>query len=44
TYTSITKKEMDIPFLCPSNYNYTSQLVKSACQIRAANLVFMWVV
>ncbi|CAG8471512.1 23195_t:CDS:2 [Racocetra persica] len=43
TYTTITFKEMDIPLLCPANYNYTSPLVKSACQICSANLIFMWV-
>ncbi|KAF0548128.1 hypothetical protein F8M41_026341 [Gigaspora margarita] len=42
-YTRITHYEMDIPLLCPAEYNYTSPLVKSACQIRSANLVFMWI-
>ncbi|CAG8754327.1 4528_t:CDS:1, partial [Dentiscutata heterogama] len=44
TYTTITYKEMDIPLSCPANYNYTSHLVKSACQIRSANLIFMWII
>ncbi|CAG8599669.1 46235_t:CDS:2 [Gigaspora margarita] len=42
-YTTITYKEIDIPLRCPENYNYTLPLVKIACQIRSANLIFMWI-
>ncbi|KAF0525051.1 hypothetical protein F8M41_014789 [Gigaspora margarita] len=43
TYTYITANEMgDIPFSCPSDYPYTSTIIKDACQIRSANLVCMW--
>ncbi|CAG8838323.1 1894_t:CDS:2, partial [Gigaspora margarita] len=39
TYTYITANEMgDIPFSCPSDYPYTSTIIKDACQIRSANL------
>ncbi|CAG8689698.1 23955_t:CDS:2 [Gigaspora margarita] len=31
-----------IPFSCPRSYPYTSPKVKEACDIRAANLIFMW--
>ncbi|CAG8758916.1 17904_t:CDS:1, partial [Gigaspora rosea] len=42
-YTILTINEMGgIPFDCPGNYNYTTPIVRTACQIRAANLVFMW--
>lgn len=33
----------DIPFFCPENYPYTSHLVRTACQVRAANLLIMWI-
>ncbi|CAB4412078.1 unnamed protein product [Rhizophagus irregularis] len=43
-YTIFTKDEMgDIPFLCPANYPYTSHLIRTACQVRAANLLIMWI-
>jgi len=32
----------DIPFFCPANHPYSSQLIRTACQIRAANLLIMW--
>ncbi|PKB92368.1 hypothetical protein RhiirA5_444977 [Rhizophagus irregularis] len=33
----------DIPFFCPANYPYTSHLIRTACQVRAANLLIMWI-
>ncbi|CAB5207577.1 unnamed protein product [Rhizophagus irregularis] len=43
-YTIFTKDEMgDIPFFCPANYPYTSTLIRTACQVRAANLLIMWI-
>ncbi|RIA90996.1 hypothetical protein C1645_875752 [Glomus cerebriforme] len=42
-YTISTRNEIgDIPFTCPSNYNYTSTTVHLACQIRTANIICMW--
>ncbi|GBB93290.1 hypothetical protein RclHR1_21440001 [Rhizophagus clarus] len=42
-YTVFTKDEMgDIPFFCPASYPYSSQLIRTACQVRAANLLIMW--
>jgi len=32
----------DIPFFCPTNYPYASNLIRTACQIRATNLLIMW--
>ena len=32
----------DIPFFCPADYPYSSQLIRTACQVRAANLLIMW--
>ncbi|CAG8609646.1 5571_t:CDS:1, partial [Scutellospora calospora] len=44
SYTTATFDEMgDIPFSCPAHYNYTSPLIRTACQVRSANLVFMCV-
>ncbi|CAG8472895.1 2177_t:CDS:2 [Scutellospora calospora] len=31
-----------IPFSCPRSYHYTSPKIKEACEIRAVNLIFMW--
>ncbi|GET55289.1 hypothetical protein GLOIN_2v1495096 [Rhizophagus irregularis DAOM 181602=DAOM 197198] len=42
-YTIFTKDEMGDPFFCPANYPYTSHLIRIACQIRAANLLIMWI-
>jgi hypothetical protein len=43
-YTIFTKEEMgDIPFFCPANYHYSSYLIRTACQVRAANLLIMWI-
>ncbi|CAG8529985.1 18423_t:CDS:1, partial [Gigaspora rosea] len=43
TYTALTISEISpIPFSCPRSYPYTSPKVKEACDIRAANLIFMW--
>jgi hypothetical protein len=42
-YTYLTRNEMgDIPFFCPEDYSYSSQLIRTACQVRAANLLIMW--
>ncbi|CAG8457517.1 7639_t:CDS:2 [Scutellospora calospora] len=42
-YTIYTIHEIDpIPFGCPSNYDYKSEITKTACKIRAANFIFMW--
>ncbi|CAG8554253.1 4000_t:CDS:1, partial [Ambispora gerdemannii] len=32
----------NIPFTCPDSYEYPSPLLRTTCQIRAANLIFMW--
>jgi len=32
----------DIPFFCPADYPYSSNLIRTACQVRAANLLIMW--
>ena len=43
-YTIFTKDEMgDIPFFCPAEYPYSSQEIRTACQIRAANLLLLWI-
>ncbi|CAG8455814.1 7264_t:CDS:2 [Dentiscutata heterogama] len=43
TYTALTISEISpIPFSCPRSYPYTSPKIKEACEIRAANLIFMW--
>ncbi|EXX77692.1 hypothetical protein RirG_021510 [Rhizophagus irregularis DAOM 197198w] len=43
-YTIFTKDEMGgIPFFCPVDYPYTSHLIRTACQVRAANLLIMWI-
>ncbi|RHZ75231.1 hypothetical protein Glove_216g155 [Diversispora epigaea] len=42
-YTYLTFDEMgDIPFTCPHDYDYSSTVVLSACDIRLANLICMW--
>ena len=33
----------DIPFFCPEEYPYSSHLIRTACQVRAANLLIMWI-
>ncbi|RIA98196.1 hypothetical protein C1645_750513 [Glomus cerebriforme] len=33
----------DIPFFCPENYPYSSHLIHTACQVRAANLLIIWI-
>ncbi|CAG8456198.1 5753_t:CDS:2 [Acaulospora morrowiae] len=43
-YTVLTINEMgDIPFSCPSDYSYSSTTIRTACQVRAANLISMWI-
>lgn len=43
-YTIFTKEEMgNIPFFCPANCHYSSNLIRTACQVRAANLLIMWI-
>ena len=43
-YTIYTIHEIDpILFICPSKYPYASQKVKTACIIRAANFICMWI-
>ena len=32
----------NIPFFCPADYPYSSALIRTACQVRAANLLIMW--
>lgn len=42
-YTYFTGKELgETPFLCPSDYSYTSKTARLICQVRAANLICMW--
>ncbi|CAG8668450.1 35990_t:CDS:1, partial [Gigaspora margarita] len=42
-YTILTANEMgNIPISCPNDYNYSSSSIKTACQIRLANLISMW--
>ncbi|CAG8797749.1 25158_t:CDS:1, partial [Dentiscutata erythropus] len=31
-----------IPFICPSNYPYAFWIIETACKIRAANSICMW--
>jgi len=33
----------DIPFFCPADYPYSSYVIRSACQVRAANLLLLWI-
>ncbi|RGB41905.1 hypothetical protein C1646_751518 [Rhizophagus diaphanus] len=41
-YTIFTRNEMgNIPFICPRNYPYSSQLIIIVCQVRTANLLVM---
>ena len=43
-YTIFTKDEMgDIPFFCPADYPYSSHVIRTACQVRAANLLLLWI-
>ncbi|RIA84795.1 hypothetical protein C1645_783353 [Glomus cerebriforme] len=43
-YMCLTIHEMgDIPFFCPADYPYTSPLIRTACQVRAANLLLIWI-
>ncbi|KAF0539378.1 hypothetical protein F8M41_007158 [Gigaspora margarita] len=43
-YTYFTLNEMNgIPFLCPSDYPYKTDLIFGACKIRTANLFCMWI-
>ncbi|CAI2166314.1 5537_t:CDS:2 [Funneliformis geosporum] len=32
-----------IPFFCPMDYDYKFPQLRSVCQIRTTNLVFMWI-
>ncbi|KAF0525049.1 hypothetical protein F8M41_014788 [Gigaspora margarita] len=42
-YTFLTIKEMgDIPFNCPSDYPYKSNMILAACKVRETNLICMW--
>ncbi|CAG8559070.1 1555_t:CDS:2 [Funneliformis caledonium] len=42
-YTIYTINELgDIPFYCPSNYDYKDPKLRTVCQIRLANLICMW--
>jgi hypothetical protein len=42
-YTTFTGRELgETPFLCPSDYNYSSKAARLVCQVRAANLICMW--
>ena len=42
-YTYFTGNELgNTPFLCPSDYNYLSKGARFVCQIRAANLICIW--
>ncbi|RHZ48985.1 hypothetical protein Glove_535g30 [Diversispora epigaea] len=42
-YTYFTINEMnDIPETCPSDYPYQDSITLTACQIRLANLICMW--
>lgn len=34
----------DIPFFCPATYPYTLPIIRTACQIRAANLFLLWII
>jgi hypothetical protein len=39
-----TKDEMGvIPFFCPADYPYSSHVIRTACQVRAANLLLLWI-
>ncbi|GES94839.1 kinase-like domain-containing protein [Rhizophagus clarus] len=41
-YAIFTKDEMgNIPFYCSASYPYSSQLIRTACQVRAANLLLI---
>lgn len=43
-YTIFTKDEMgNIPFFCPVEYPYSSTIIRTACQVRAANLLLLWI-
>ncbi|CAG8640510.1 1116_t:CDS:2, partial [Acaulospora morrowiae] len=43
-YTVLTINEMgNIPFSCPSDYPYSSEIIRTACQVRTANLISMWI-
>jgi len=43
-YTIFTKHEMgNIPFFCPEEFHYSSNLIRTACQVRAANLLLLWI-
>ncbi|CAG8708811.1 13611_t:CDS:2 [Gigaspora rosea] len=37
-----TNEMGNIPISCPNDYNYSSSSIKTACQIRLANLISMW--
>ncbi|CAI2166310.1 5535_t:CDS:2 [Funneliformis geosporum] len=42
-YTIYTINELgDIPFYCPSNYDYKDPKLRTVCQVRLANLICMW--
>ncbi|GET55483.1 hypothetical protein GLOIN_2v1543894 [Rhizophagus irregularis DAOM 181602=DAOM 197198] len=42
-YTYFTGKELgETPFLCSSDYGYSSKAARFVCQVRAANLICMW--
>jgi hypothetical protein len=41
----LTINEMgDVPFFCPADYPYSSPLIRVACQVRAANLLLLWII
>ncbi|RIA86626.1 hypothetical protein C1645_878553 [Glomus cerebriforme] len=43
-YTFFTIDELgDIPFYCPSNYDYDKPELRYVCQTRLANLICMWI-
>ncbi|RIA90447.1 hypothetical protein C1645_769917 [Glomus cerebriforme] len=43
-YTRSTIKELgDVPFFCPSDYNYPFNTMKLICIVRASNLIVMWI-
>ncbi|RGB36379.1 hypothetical protein C1646_741784 [Rhizophagus diaphanus] len=43
-YTIFTINELgDIPFYCPTNYDYEEPGLRYVCQTRLANLICMWV-
>ncbi|RHZ79817.1 hypothetical protein Glove_140g113 [Diversispora epigaea] len=42
-YTNYTSEEMkDIPFFCPSSFDYRLSIVRVACIIRSSNIICMW--